>query len=93
VYTDLGSGRIDATLTDVISGSQGFLKTPQGADFAFLGAPVSDDKTLGKGAAIGLRKDDPALRGKIDQAIASMVKDGTYRKIEQRYFDFDILNP
>ena len=33
------SGRIDATLTDMISGSEGFLKTAQGAGYAFLGEP------------------------------------------------------
>ncbi len=93
VYSDLRSGRIDVTLTDMIAGNQGFLKTPQGADYAFLGDPVTDAKTLGKGAAIGMRKDDTALREKIDGAIASMVKDGTYKKIEQRYFDFDIAAP
>jgi lysine/arginine/ornithine transport system substrate-binding protein/histidine transport system substrate-binding protein len=53
---------------------------------------VNDAKTLGKGAAIGLRKDDPQLREMINQAIADMIKDGTYQKIERRYFDFDILN-
>jgi lysine-arginine-ornithine-binding protein len=90
VYTDLRAGRIDATLTDMIAGSQGFLKTSQGKGFAFVGAPVSDAKTLGKGAGIGIRKDDMPLRTKIDHAIDAMVKDGTYKKIEQRYFDFDI---
>ncbi|MFM0286610.1 ABC transporter substrate-binding protein [Paraburkholderia megapolitana] len=90
VYADLRPGRIDATLTDMIAGSQGFLKTPQGAEYAFLGAPVNDEKTLGKGGAIGLRKEDVALREKIDGVIEAMRKDGTYRKIEQRYFDFDI---
>lgn len=93
VYTDLRSGRIDATLSATIAGSEGFLKTPQGADYAFLGESISNDKTLGRGAAIGMRKDDKALREKIDGAIASMVKDGTYRKIEKRYFDSDILKP
>ena len=91
VYTDLRSGRLDATLTDMISGSNGFLKTPQGRDYAFLGAPVKDAKTLGTGAAIGLRKNDAELRTMIDQAIGDMIKDGTYQKIERRYFDFDVL--
>jgi lysine/arginine/ornithine transport system substrate-binding protein/histidine transport system substrate-binding protein len=45
---------------------------------------------LGKGAGIGVRKDDTPLRTKLDHAIDAMVKDGTYRKIERRYFDFDI---
>ncbi|WP_213763848.1 ABC transporter substrate-binding protein [Caballeronia sp. dw_19] len=91
VYVDLRSGRIDATLTDMISGSQ-FLKTPQGKELAFLGDPITDPKTLGNGVGIGLRKDEPALREKINQAIAGIIKDGTYQKIEHRYFDFDILN-
>ncbi|MDR3101616.1 MAG: ABC transporter substrate-binding protein [Paraburkholderia sp.] len=91
VYTDLRAGRIDATLTDMISGSDGFLKTPQGRDYSFLGKPVNDAKTLGAGAAIGLRKNDTALREMIDQAIGEMIKDGTYQKIERRYFDFDVL--
>ncbi|MCG5075142.1 ABC transporter substrate-binding protein [Paraburkholderia tagetis] len=91
VYTDLRAGRLDATLTDMISGSDGFLKTPQGHDYGFLGAPVNDAKTLGAGAAIGFRKSDTALRAMIDQAIGDMIKDGTYQKIERRYFEFDVL--
>ncbi|MEA3127623.1 MAG: lysine/arginine/ornithine transport system substrate-binding protein, partial [Caballeronia sp.] len=90
VFTDLLAGRIDVTLTDMIAGSQGFLRTPRGKGFAFVGDPVSDAKTLGKGAGIGVRKDDTALRTKLDHAIDSMMKDGTYKKIERRYFDFDI---
>jgi len=90
VYTDLCSGRLDATLTDMISGSNGFLKTPQGHGYVFLGQPVSDPKTLGVGAAIGLRKNDTELRTMINQAIDDMIKDGTYQKIERRYFDFNV---
>lgn len=90
VYPDLRSGRIDATFTDALAGINGFLKTPQGSGYGFAGQDVSDPKTLGKGAGIGFRKDDPALRHKIDQAIDSMLKDGTYKRIEQKYFDIDI---
>jgi ABC-type amino acid transport substrate-binding protein len=51
---------------------------------------VTDAKTLGKGAAIGFRKDDVSLREKVNGVIEAMKKDGTYLKIRQRYFDFDI---
>jgi lysine-arginine-ornithine-binding protein len=91
VYPDLRAGRVDATLTDMIAGDQGFLKTAQGKGYSFVGDPVNDAKTLGKGAAIGFRKEDAALRQKVDQAIGTMLKDGTYKKIEQRYFHFDIF--
>ncbi|WP_345817519.1 ABC transporter substrate-binding protein (plasmid) [Paraburkholderia sp. PREW-6R] len=91
VVNDLLAGRIDVTLTDMIAGSEGFLKTPKGAGYAFLGQPINDPKYLGKGAAIGLRKDDAALRDRINAAIDAMIRDGTYTRIEQRYFTFDVL--
>ncbi|EGC99488.1 periplasmic lysine-arginine-ornithine-binding protein, partial [Burkholderia sp. TJI49] len=68
----------------------GFLKTPRGAGFQFAGADIDDPKTLGEGAGIGLRKEDTDLKAKIDAAIAGMLKDGTYRKLEKKYFAFDV---
>jgi lysine-arginine-ornithine-binding protein len=91
VYADLISGRLDAALQDAVQAEQGFLKTPRGAGFQFTGGDMNDPKgTLGAGAAIGLRKDDVDLKAKIDKAIADMIKDGTYKKIESKYFDFDV---
>jgi lysine/arginine/ornithine transport system substrate-binding protein len=90
VYSDLLSGRLDATLQDEVQADLGFLKTPRGAGYQFVGEELVDEKVLGIGAGIGLRKDDPDLKAKIDKAIADMLKDGTYRKLAARYFDFDI---
>ena len=41
-----------------------FLQQPQGKEFAFVGGHLQDDTLFGAGAAIGLRKDDEALRQK-----------------------------
>jgi len=91
VYADLISGRLDASLQDAVQADQGFLKTPRGAGFQFTGGDMSDPKgTLGTGAAIGLRKEDADLKAKIDKAIADMIHDGTYKKIESKYFAFDV---
>lgn len=90
IWADLRAGRIDATLTDSLAGSLGFLKTPQGKGYGFAGGDVSDPKTMGIGAGIGFRKGDDALRAKVDGAISAIFKDGTFRKIEAKYFDFDI---
>ncbi|RQH03919.1 ABC transporter substrate-binding protein [Paraburkholderia dinghuensis] len=90
VYTDLLSGRLDAALQDGVQVELGFLAKPRGAGFAFTGGEPEDLKTLGNGAAIGLRKEDADLKAKIDQALGDMVKDGTYKKIEARYFPFDV---
>jgi lysine-arginine-ornithine-binding protein len=91
VYADLISGRLDAALQDAVQANMGFLTTPRGAGFQFTGGDMNDPTgALGVGAAIGLRKDDTDLQAKIDKAIADMIKDGTYKKIESRYFDFDV---
>jgi lysine-arginine-ornithine-binding protein len=92
VYADLVSGRLDAALQDAVQADNGFLKTARGAGFAFTGGALDDDAkgALGSGAAIGLRKDDVELKAKIDKALADMLKDGTYKKIEARYFTFDV---
>ncbi|WP_028228333.1 ABC transporter substrate-binding protein [Paraburkholderia ferrariae] len=85
VYADLISGRLDAALQDEVQADLGFLKTPRGAGFVFAGKEIPTGA-----AAIGLRKEDTDLKAKIDKAIADMIKDGTYKKIESKYFDFDV---
>ena len=85
VYADLISGRLDAALQDEVQADLGFLKTPRGAGFAFAGAEIPTGA-----AAIGLRKDDTDLKEQINKAIAGMIKDGTYKKLEAKYFDFDV---
>ncbi|WP_027795028.1 ABC transporter substrate-binding protein [Paraburkholderia acidipaludis] len=85
VYADLISGRLDAALQDEVQADLGFLKTPRGAGFQFAGKEIPTGA-----AAIGLRKEDADLKTKIDKAIADMIKDGTYKKIEAKYFDFDV---
>ncbi len=66
------------------------MKTPRGADYDFAGKDIDDPKTLGNSAGIGLRKEDTELKTKIDKAIADIIKNGTYQKIEKKYFDFDV---
>ena len=56
-----------------------FLQQPQGKEFAFVGGHLQDDTLFGAGAAIGLRKDDEALRQEINGAIAKILADGTYK--------------
>lgn len=90
VYADLISGRLDAALQDKVQAEIGFLKTPRGKGFQIVGNDLNDPKTLGEGAGVGLRKEDKDLKEKIDAAIASMRKDGTYDKIAKQYFDFDV---
>ncbi|MCW3478631.1 ABC transporter substrate-binding protein [Neisseriaceae bacterium JH1-16] len=92
VYQDLVAGRLDAALQSSVQAELGFLKTASGHDYAFAGSALHDPKTLGVGAAIGLRKEDNDLRQQINKALAEMLKDGTYQRISKKYFSFDIYN-
>jgi histidine transport system substrate-binding protein len=42
------------------------------------------------GDGIGLRKDDVALREDLNQALATILANGTYARINKKYFDFDV---
>jgi lysine/arginine/ornithine transport system substrate-binding protein len=90
VVADLVAGRIDASLQDAVQASSGFLKQPQGAGFSFAGKSLPADATLGNGAGIGLRKDEPELRASLNQAIAELRQSGAYQAIAKKYFDFDV---
>jgi lysine/arginine/ornithine transport system substrate-binding protein len=85
VYQDLLSGRLDAALQDKVQAEVGFLKQPRGAGFAQAG-----DEIKSGAAAMGMRKDDTDLKADVDKAIDGMMKDGTYKKLEKKYFDFDV---
>ncbi|KWB61633.1 ABC transporter substrate-binding protein [Burkholderia ubonensis] len=90
VYADLVTGRLDAAFQASIAASDGFLKKPQGKDFMFAGAPIDDRKYFGQGDALGLRKQDAELRDAFNHALAAILANGTYARINRKYFDFDI---
>lgn len=87
---DMIAGRIDALLADSVALSDGFLATDDGAGFEFFGPDLSDPKWFGEGAGIALRQDDDDLREKFNAAIEQIRSDGTYKAIQDKYFDFDV---
>ena len=87
---DLTAGRIDAAMASGVALDAGFLKTPAGEGYAFVGDDHYDAAIHGTGASIGVRKEDTALRDKLTEAIAAIRADGTYDEIRAKYFDFDI---
>ena len=91
VFLDLTSGRLDAVLVDQVAASQGFLPLPAGKDFAFFGPVYIEPKYFGYGAGVGLRKADTALRDEFNAAIKAIRANGVYKKINDKYFNFDIF--
>jgi len=90
VFLDLAAGRIDGVLCDSVSADMGFMKTPAGKGFARVGAPIDDPKIFGIGAGIAVRKTDTGLQQKLNAAIAAIRANGTYKKIQDKYFEFDV---
>ena len=89
-YLDLKAGRVDMLLADSVALSEGFLKKPEGADFQFVGPDLTDPKWFGIGAGIACRKEDKDLVEALNKAIVKIRADGTYKKIQDQYFDFNV---
>jgi arginine/ornithine transport system substrate-binding protein len=89
-YLDLVAGRVDLLLADSIALSDGFLKKPEGKDFQFIGPDLTDKRWFGEGAGIAIRKQDTDLVELFNAAIKKIRADGTYKKIQDKYFDFNV---
>lgn len=92
-YADLLVRRLDAVMIDAVQGKLGFLDTPRGEGFAFAEGVIYDARIMGSGNAAGVRKSDPELRDALNRALAEIRRDGTYRRIEAKYFDLDMRQP
>ncbi|RUU13369.1 transporter substrate-binding domain-containing protein [Mesorhizobium sp. USDA-HM6] len=87
---DLAAGRLDAVQADSIALGE-FLKTDQGKACCDLkGMVAPDDEVLGPGVGAGVRKEDTALKEKINAGIKAIRASGKYDEISKKYFDFDI---
>ena len=85
-YLDLSSGRVDGLLADKYA-IYGWLKDdPAGKDYEFKGKPINEDDKVG----IALRKGESDLRTKLNLALKEIKEDGTYKKINDKYFPFSI---
>ncbi|MGV8855559.1 MAG: transporter substrate-binding domain-containing protein [Devosia sp.] len=78
---DLGAGNLDTILADgtylepVVAASNGA--------FEFVG----DDVMIGDGIGAGMRKDEAELKGKLNDALTALKKDGTVDKLIAQWFD------
>ncbi len=84
-YLDLTSGRVDAILADKYA-NYDWLKSDAGKNYEFKGDPVVESDKIG----IAVRKGDNELRNKLNSALKEIVADGTYKKINDKYFPFSI---
>lgn len=77
---DLASGRVDAMISDKLPAIE-WLSSPSGSDYVLKG----DEIDINDNFAIAVRPGD-ALQAKINQSLANLKADGSYDKINQKYF-------
>jgi octopine/nopaline transport system substrate-binding protein len=85
---DLVSGRIDAVLANAVVLT---LATEQASmQGAKMAGPIFAGGVFGPGIAIGLRKDDSALKARLDQAINEEIADGSLKKLSEKWLKLDV---
>jgi ABC-type amino acid transport substrate-binding protein len=85
--TALANDEVDAVFGDK---AQLWLwsQKPEGKCCELVGQDIKDTQTLGVGVAAGLRKEDVKLREALNKAFGEMMTDGTYKKLNEKYFPF-----
>ena len=84
---DLAAGRIDAVLADATA-IIGTLEKPEFKDYVLVGPSITGGM-LGEGVGVGLRKDDTQLKKSFNEAIQAAIKDGTVKKLSEKWFKID----
>ncbi len=82
---DMLNGRLDAIISDKFVLTD-WMKTASNDCCKLIGDVAGTETETG----IAVRLGDDALREKLNAAIDAIVADGTYKKIQAKYFDFDI---
>ena len=78
----------DAAFDDDTYFSAAFAK-PDNSDLVLGGAQFGG-LVWGEGEALGLRKGDPELKAKFDEAIAAALADGTVKKLSEKWFKVNV---
>ena len=86
---DLQNGRLDAAMDDVVV-LDTWIKGDGAACCRILGTLTPDPVINGPGAGIGIRKEDTDLKDLFNKALADIIADGTYKKINDKHFAFDV---
>ena len=84
----LAKREVDAVLADCLT-SYSFLQTDAGKPFDFVGVPLPEDDPSSR-ACVAVRKGNRRLLGAVNDALKTIRIDGTYDRINRKYFPFSI---
>lgn len=82
-FMDLESGAVDAIAIDV--GVANFQLTGREDEFVILEETISSEQY-----AIGFLKGNETLKSQVQDALLKMKEDGTFAKISEKYFGYDV---
>jgi len=80
-FLDLGAGRVDAMISDKLPAIE-WLSSTSGSNYVLKGAEIDINDNF----AIAVRPNDEALQAKINTSLSNIKANGTYDKINQKYF-------
>ena len=90
LYEGLASGAVEVILEDKLAAFDWLNNTRAGQCCEFRSEDVKDPTYFGDGAGIAVRKDDPDLLAKLDEALVAITEEGKYAMINAKYFPFSI---
>lgn len=82
-FMDLESGAVDAVAMDMVVAA--YQIEQRDADFVILDDTIAEEEY-----AVGFAKDNTELRDKVQKTLEEMAKDGTMKKISEKWFKKDI---
>ena len=80
-FLDLGAGRVDAMISDKLPAIE-WLSSTSGSNYVLKGVEIDINDNF----AIAVRPNDEALQAKINTSLSNIKANGTYDKINQKYF-------
>ena len=86
---DLQNGRLDGAVDDVVVIDE-WVKGKDGTCCKIVSTLPVDPAIFGEGIGIAIRKGDTDLVEMFNKAIAAIRENGTYKKINDKYFEFDV---
>jgi len=86
---EVANGRVDYDLND-FTVLEDFIKKSGNGCCRIVSTIPRDPETMGPGAGAAFRKEDTDLLAMFNKAIDELDADGTYKKLEAKYFKIDI---
>jgi polar amino acid transport system substrate-binding protein len=87
---DMANGRLDVMVGDYLPLLEWTTKSEDGKCCELAGDAITDPAFVGEGVGMAVRKEDNELRQNLNKALAEILADGTYKKINDKYFTINI---